>query len=153
MLSAVGERKAADRSRAGARDELKFYLESPLDSTSDVVAWWGVSTTSFLPMEYITDVLQKHSTQYPVLSRMARDYLPIQGSATPSERAFSNASLTDDKQRNQLAPETFEALQNLKSVYRNGHMSAAGEALTHYHSVRGGRPKGGDVVHVDEPTL
>lgn len=63
---------------------------------------------------------------------MARDYLPIQGSATPSERAFSNASLTDSKQRNRLTTEVFEALQNLKSMYRNGHMSATAEALRHY---------------------
>jgi len=56
---------------------------------------------------------------------MAQDYLPIQGSATPSEHAFSNASLTDSKQRNWLTPEIFEGLQNLKSAYRNGHVSAA----------------------------
>ena len=77
-------------------------------------------------------MLQKHSTQYPVLARMARDYLPIQGLATPSECAFSNASLTDSKQRNRLTTEVFKALQNLKSMYRNGHMSAAVEALRHY---------------------
>ena len=81
------------------------------------------------------DWLQKHSTQYPVLARMARDYLPIQGSSTPSERAFCSASLTDTKQRNRLAPDTFEALQNLKSAYRNGHLSAAAEAKKYYHSV------------------
>jgi len=66
---------------------------------------------------------------------MARDYLPIQGSATPSERAFSNASLTDTKQRNRLAPETFEALQILKSAYCNRHMSAPAEAEKYYHTV------------------
>jgi len=59
---------------------------------------------------------------------MARDYLPIQGSSTPSERAFSNASLTDSKQRNRLAPDMFEALQILKSSYRHGHMTASAEA-------------------------
>src|SRR5260221_14327623 len=81
------------------------------------------------------DIQQKHFMQYPILARMARDYLPIQGSSTPSERAFSNASLTDTKQRNRLAPDTFEALQNLKSAYRNGHLSAAAEAKKYYHSV------------------
>ena len=49
---------------------------------------------------------------------MACDYLPIQGSSTPSEHAFSNASLTDSKQRNWLAPDMFKALQILKSSYR-----------------------------------
>lgn len=63
---------------------------------------------------------------------MAWDYLPIQGSATPSEHAFSNVSLTDSKQHNRLTIEVFEALQNLKSMYRNGHMSATAEALRHY---------------------
>ena len=48
MLRAVGERKAADRSKAGARDELRSYLEAPLEATRDVVAWWGVSIL-FLP--------------------------------------------------------------------------------------------------------
>src|SRR5260221_14017625 len=82
-----------------------------------------------------TDIQQKHLMQYPILARMARDYLPIQGSATPSKRAFSNISLTDGKQRNRLAPDMFEALQNLKSAYRHGHISAAAEALKYYHTV------------------
>ena len=78
---------------------------------------------------------QNHSTQYPTLARMAQDYLPIQGSATPSERLFSNASLTDSKQRNRLTPDTFEALQILKSAYRNGHVSAPAEAEEYYQMI------------------
>jgi hypothetical protein len=66
---------------------------------------------------------------------MARDYLAIQGSATSSEHAFSNASLTDTKQRRRLTPEMFEALQILKSVYRNGHLCATEEAEKHYQAV------------------
>jgi len=90
---------------------------------------------------------QNHTTQYPTLARMAQDYLPIQGSATPSERVFSNASLTDSKQHNRLAPDTFEALQILKSAYRNGHMSAPAEAENYYHkvmSVFGGEDRDAD---------
>ena len=90
---------------------------------------------------------QNHTTQYPTLAHMARDYLPIQGSATPSKHAFSNASLTDSKQRNWLAPDTFEALQILKSAYRNGHMSAPAEAENYYHkvmSVFGGEDRDAD---------
>jgi hypothetical protein len=56
---------------------------------------------------------------------MARDYLPIQGSASSSERAFSQGGLTDRKQRNRLSPSMFEALQLLKSAYRNGHIQAS----------------------------
>ena len=56
---------------------------------------------------------------------MAQDYLAVQGSATPSERAFSSGSLTDTKRHNRLAPAMFEALQVLKSAYHNGHIKAA----------------------------
>jgi len=77
--------------------------------------------------------LQHHSVQYPTLSRMARDYLAIQGSATPSERAFSSGGTTGTAKRNRLTPEAFEALQLLKSAYRNGHLAADKEA--HEHSL------------------
>ena len=43
MREAVGARKAADRLKAGARDELHSYLDAPLKRATDVVAWWGVS--------------------------------------------------------------------------------------------------------------
>jgi hypothetical protein len=70
-------------------------------------------------------------SKYPTMKRIARDYLAIQGSATPSERAFSSAGLTDSARRNCLSPEVFEALQILKSSYRNGHVGAVHEAAQH----------------------
>ena len=70
-----------------------------------------------------------------MLARMAWDYLAIQGSSMPSEHAFSNASLTDTQQRNQLTPDMFKALQVLKSAYHHGHMSAPAEAEEYYHSI------------------
>jgi hypothetical protein len=62
---------------------------------------------------------------------MARDYLAIQGSATPSERAFSGGGITGTLNRNSLSVSSFEALQLLKSAYRNGHIAAAVEAAEH----------------------
>jgi hypothetical protein len=62
---------------------------------------------------------------------MARDYLAIQGSATPSERASSSGGLTGTKCRNCLHADAFESLQLLKSAYRNGHISAASDAEQH----------------------
>ncbi len=62
---------------------------------------------------------------------MARDYLAIQGSATPSERAFSSGGTTGTAKHNRLNVEVFEALQLLKSAYRNGHIGADFEAQTH----------------------
>ena len=62
---------------------------------------------------------------------MARDYLAIQGSATPSERAFSGGGITGSSNRNLLSPSSFEALQLLKSAYRNGHVAASDDAAKH----------------------
>lgn len=62
------------------------------------------------------------------MSKIAKDYLPIQGSAVPSERAFSSSGITATARRNALLPETFGALQVLKSAYRQGHISAATQA-------------------------
>lgn len=66
---------------------------------------------------------------------MAQDYLAIQGSATPSERAFSSGGLTGTKNRNRLNGAVFENLQLLKSAYRNGHVSAASDAKQHIDSL------------------
>jgi hypothetical protein len=66
---------------------------------------------------------------------MARDYLAIQGSATPSERAFSSGGTTGTAKRNRLKPDVFEALQLLKSGYRNRHLAADKEAHKHVLSI------------------
>ncbi|KIJ35551.1 hypothetical protein M422DRAFT_142312, partial [Sphaerobolus stellatus SS14] len=50
-----------------------------------------------------------HSTEYPTLSRIARDYLAIQGSSVPCEHCFSSGGLTGTNRRNRLLPKTFEA--------------------------------------------
>jgi hypothetical protein len=65
---------------------------------------------------------------------MARDYLAIQGSATPSERAFSGGGITGTPNRNRLSVASFEALQLLKSAYRSGHISAVDDAAKHVNS-------------------
>jgi hypothetical protein len=65
---------------------------------------------------------------------MARDYLAIQGSSVPSERAFSSGGLTGTSLRNRLTPAVFESLQILKRAYKNNHISAAQEAKGHIQS-------------------
>jgi hypothetical protein len=50
---------------------------------------------------------------------MALDYLPIQASAVPCERAFSSSAETDTKRRNRIGPNLMEALQILKYSIRN----------------------------------
>lgn len=69
---------------------------------------------------------------------MARDYLAIQGSATPSERAFSGGGITGTPNQNSLSVASFEALQVLKSGYCNKHIAAADDAAKHINdSLRG----------------
>jgi hypothetical protein len=62
---------------------------------------------------------------------MARDYLAIQGSVTPSECVFSSGGITGCSRRNKLQPKIFEGLQLLKSAYQNGHISATMQAGCH----------------------
>jgi len=51
-----------------------------------------------------------------------------------SKCTFSLGGLTDAKAQNQLKPETFEALQILKSCYRGGPFVAEDEAAAHDHT-------------------
>lgn len=65
---------------------------------------------------------------YPTLAKMARDYLAICGSSTPSERQFSSARHIGTDHRNRLTPTMFEAIQLLKGGYKAGITSAHLEA-------------------------
>ena len=79
--------------------------------------------------------MQHQEQQYPTLRCIAQDYLPIQGSSTPSERAFSSGGLTGTTLCNRLTMEVFEALQILKSAYRNGHIAATEQASQHLNAL------------------
>ena len=79
-------------------DELNRYLNSPVDNNADPLVWWKI-----------------HEKDYPVLSQMAKDYLTIQATSVPSERAFSISGLTISKTRNRLDPETARAIICVKN--------------------------------------
>jgi hypothetical protein len=51
------------------------------------------------------------------------DYLPIQASAVPCERAFSSSAETDTKRRNRIRPELMEALQVLKFALKKSRLN------------------------------
>ena len=71
--------------------------------------------------------LQAHEIQFPILARIARDYLAIPGSSVPLERAFSSMRHIGMDFRNALSPRMFEALQILKDGYKHGIISASAE--------------------------
>ncbi|GET61591.1 zinc finger BED domain-containing protein RICESLEEPER 2-like [Rhizophagus irregularis DAOM 181602=DAOM 197198] len=79
-------------------DELDRYLNSPVDSNTGSLIWW-----------------KTYEKDYPVLSQIAKDYLTIQATSVPSERAFSISGLTISKTRNRLDPETARAIICMKN--------------------------------------
>jgi hypothetical protein len=91
----------------------------------------GGCVQSFSATATLCDEQYQTNTKYPTLRCIARDYLAIQGSATPSERAFSSGGITGSARRNRLSTEIFEALQVLKSAYRNQHIAAVRQAGQH----------------------
>ncbi|CAG9836709.1 unnamed protein product [Diabrotica balteata] len=71
-------------------DELEEYLSKPRAANSkDFLEWW-----------------RTHETEYPTLSKMARDFLLIPATSVPAERLFSKASLVIRKHRNRLSDES-----------------------------------------------
>jgi hypothetical protein len=78
------------------------YLNAPLaeDGTNPLAFW------------------KSNSFHYPVLSTMAKDYLTIQASSVPSERAFSSGTDLVTADRCSLGGKTVEITQFLKLTYK-----------------------------------
>lgn len=63
--------------------------------------------------------LKRNALRYPILSRIARDYLAIQGTSVASERTFSSAGLTDSNRRRRLTPDNFASIQIAKGSLKH----------------------------------
>ena len=88
----LGEEKLDDES--SVQDEVKLYLqERPIKRKDDPLSWWKVN-----------------GSQFPHLERLAKRYLAIPATSTPSERVFSVAIIVVDKRRAALTPEMIDAL-------------------------------------------
>ena len=83
--------------------EIERYLALPCDENVEALLWW-----------------QAHSSEFPVLSIMARDYLAIQSTSVACEQAFSVAGNTITKTRNRLHSDTARASLCAKSWIDNG---------------------------------
>lgn len=86
------------RPQCSRRPEVDTYLDDPLVPSRegeefDVIGWW-----------------KRNQDQYPVLAKMARDFLAISLSTVASESTFNTAGIIIDKCRNSLSSETVEAL-------------------------------------------
>ena len=114
-------------------DEFEAYVNLSMDQfhefedlNSQLVEFWDsrVSCDTIYPTGILLRRFQKARRSYPTLHEMALDYLPIQASSVPCERAFSSSAETDTKKRNRLSPVMFEALQLLKHWFKRGRMSS-----------------------------
>ena len=71
-----------------AKEEIEAYLKAPpADPESNPLHWWKV-----------------HATTYPFVAKVARKYLCICASSSPSERAFSTSGHIVSKRRCSLKP-------------------------------------------------
>ncbi|TFY55049.1 hypothetical protein EVJ58_g8494 [Rhodofomes roseus] len=61
--------------------------------------------------------------QWPILWRIAMDYLPIQATSVPWERLFSSSANMDTPKRNHIGPQLMEALQVLKYLIKRNRLS------------------------------
>jgi hypothetical protein len=83
------------------KNEMERYLAIPLEDHVDPLLWWQV-----------------RQEEFPILSRVARDYLCIQATSVASEQAFSIAGQTISSLRNRLDAETARVTLCLKSWIR-----------------------------------
>lgn len=82
-----------------SKQELEKYLSQPRSASSvDILQWWKLN-----------------QLQFPVLAKMARDFLSISATSVPAERLFSKASLVIRKHRNRLSNESAQWLLCINS--------------------------------------
>ena len=72
--------------------ELKEYLEEPI-RVACPLQWW-----------------QQCESKFPRVSKLARQFLPVQATSIPSERTFSTAGQTVAKLRSALEPDTVDKI-------------------------------------------
>jgi len=82
-----------------SRNEVNEYLITPIEpSNINPCDWW-----------------KNHKLQYPVLARIAQDYIGIPSTSVPSEQAFSKSGELINKKRNRLGDNAIEACMCLNS--------------------------------------
>jgi len=82
-----------------ANEEVSKYKDKdPLPLTGNSLEWWKMQ-----------------ETQFPLLSKLAKNYLCIPGTSVPAERVFSTAGDIVNAQRSALTSEHVDHLIFLKS--------------------------------------
>lgn len=116
----------------------------------DIITFWQVRAS--LLAEGIQDLTTLHSKthqkQYPTLYAMAVDYLPIQATSVPCERAFSSSAETDTKKRTRLHPTLVESLQLMKFYFKRERMDFVSPWVTQPPEMTQVNPQGDHLAAV-----
>jgi hypothetical protein len=91
--------------REMAESELRIYrreriLKHTASDPANPLIWW-----------------KNHDTQYPVLSKLAKQFLGVPATSAPSERIFSAAGNIITKKRNRLKPDISSVLVFLQQSW------------------------------------
>lgn len=109
MKECIRKRIELDRKDAEcefSRYEVAGILLEAAERTTDIVRFWEKKERTFL-----------------LLFRVAMDVLPARASSVPSERIFSSSKETCTLRRSNLSPATLEALQVLRSIYKQDRLN------------------------------
>ena len=89
-----------EESVGGVDDELDKYIkERKLKSDADPFEWW-----------------RNRRFEYPLMSKLARKYLAVQGTSTPAERVISRLGAVLTKRRQSLTGELFSKMMFLSDT-------------------------------------
>ena len=90
--------------RKNKTNEILEYLQTDSPHYSIcILEWWKI-----------------HENRFPILSKIARDYLGIPATSAPSERVFSEAGNLITNKRTSLSCDSVEANMCLRSWLNNG---------------------------------
>lgn len=121
-----------EQSQATIEDEYSSYVTTPVNRAPvNLVSYWEVCSIalSFVSVLF-SSAPQMAKSQHPTFFEMAMDYLPIQASAVPCERAFSAGAETLTARRNRIKPSLMEALQMLKFALKKRRLNFTEDLLT-----------------------
>jgi hypothetical protein len=100
----------------------RFYKKSTASDKSEIAVYLSEPVADDYPEFQVLDYWKINSARFPNLSRMARDYLAVPGTSTPSERAFSGGRQLITDFRCRLKGETITACSCLRTGDDNGIM-------------------------------
>ena len=93
----------------------RAYKRRHVHRTNELESYLGEEEAEHFPEFDVLQWWRRHSTTYPRLSRMARDYLAVPSTSAPAERAFSKGADLVSAKRGSLSAESIRTSMCLQS--------------------------------------